>query len=176
MAIDSKAIARAIRNLMNGELRSVRSIGVETFHEGSDQEEANQALAKTLPTFRIIFGDITDSPASSMSNTSSRAIRVIGITIILTHAMPSVVEDDEDAQSIALNDADLVLKAIQWPGNLSYDGEFAPFPTGIVAGLLVGPGGEGRPSVTRETNIDALTITTTISASAIVVVHQEIAA
>lgn len=176
MALDAKAIARAIRNLLNGELRSVRSIGIETFQEGSDEGAANIAQAKTLPTFKIVFGDISDHVASPMSNTASRALLVIGVVIILTHAIPSVVEDDEDAQSTALNDAELVLKAIQWPGNLSDDGEFAPFPTGIIDGLLVGPGGEGRPSATRETDFDALTITTTISASAIVDVHQEISA
>jgi hypothetical protein len=174
MALATAAIQTSIRNVLDGTFTGIRDITVGTFKVGSPSEEAAKALALTAPAYEIEIGGQQEHPATPLSNSASIAIEMLPITIAITYALPTVAEVSARyaIQATIANNANLLVQALTFPGNLADDGAGTPVATGIVSGMLMGEGGVNRPSVTHERDWSKQTATTTINASAVVVVTQ----
>lgn len=173
-ALNTAAIQTAIRNVIDGTFTGVRDITAGTYSAGQPAEV--KGLMIVTPTYDVEITDSADHGASDISNSSSRAIVTLGIVITVGYVLPPVVltADRYVVQATIVNNADLLVQALTMPGNLDDDGAGTPVPTSIVSGMLFGPGGAGRPSIAHTRDWPALTATTTINASAVVVVTQPV--
>jgi hypothetical protein len=109
-----------------------------------------------------------------MSNSGDRSIETLDLEITINYVLPPTTQTTERRakQATIANAGNLAIQALTMPGNLTDDGAGSPVATNIVSGLLTGPGGLGRPSAVYAYEWDTLTATTTIAASAVVVVTQ----
>jgi|GEM_PF-3502826 len=175
MALDVAAITRSIRNVLDGTFTGIRDVASGTYQDAQAVE--NKGLALVTPTFDIDVAGIATHSAAPFSVSSSRSIEVLDLSIVITTTLPSGVLIDEryTAQAAQVNNANLAIQALTFPGNLDDDAASpTPNPTGIVSGMLTGPGGTGNPVASFARDWSTQIATTTIQASAVVVVAQPV--
>lgn len=174
--MNSLAITTAIRRVLTGYLGETRRLTVEDFLEGQPADKpANKAIALTAPAIDVKLGASRRSQASPLSASASRAIKTIEIEIAVTWALPSIIEANRRyvVRAGANELTESAVQALGFPGNLSDDGGTPSVSTGLVSGMLFGPGDEPIPSIESvEEDWDKLRMLVTIGARAEVVVTQ----
>ena len=174
MALSTAAIQTAVVSVLDGTWTGVRDVGSGTLQ--IDNATATKGLSLVTPTFDVVIDSIEQHPASDLSVSSDRSIVLIGLTATVNYALPATIisADRLAIQATMANHADLIVQALTFPGNLDDDGAGTPVPTGIVSGMLGGPNGAPRPSVSFSRDWNAQTAQTTIAASATVVITQPV--
>jgi hypothetical protein len=172
VALDIVAIHAAIREVLDGVFAGTRDIAPGTYQVGSPDAKASHAMSLTAPTYEIEIPSVERHGAAPMSTGAAHSIETINLDITFTYALPAVVDVSERyaTQAAMMQNANLAIQALTHQGNLTTtDGGTA---TGIVSGMLFGPGGMGYASVDHDRDWAALVGKTTIHASAVVIVTQ----
>jgi hypothetical protein len=146
------AIVGAIRSLLLGEIGSIRTVAANVFAYGTFEGQAPGATrARSVDPqygsrFDVRLGSLRTHPATPISAKASMKLSTLPVTIdIVTRFSAASNELARDLQRQAANSrGHEALQALEYPGNLSRDGEGTA--TGIVSGMLLGPDGTGHPS------------------------------
>jgi hypothetical protein len=158
MAFSSANIQTAIIELLEGTIGSIRTITAARLKYGvfnGQPDAAKQArlLQETTGAywFDIEFDAHERHAGTPLSIRDSTAILKQDITIrIYKHLDSSVQESNRRADNAAIQTLmDDVVQVITFPSNLTQTA--AAGATGIISGLLTGPGGAGHPRMTAPT-------------------------
>lgn len=146
------AIRAAIRELLEGEIGSVRTLPQWVFKYGTfigQPDDAMKAFAldhRYKHRFDVSFAPLQRHGATPLSHKSSVRIDRLDVTIdIVTTLRSTVDEDARNAQrELIEQNAELALQALMYPGNLEMDSKGRA--TGLVSGFLQGRNGDAHPS------------------------------
>ena len=175
-------IRRAIKELMQGELGSLRSIPQGTFKYGRfDGQPLAAEQATSLDTgygrnyFDVQAARVTRNRSTQFSAFGSYRVANLPITITITTALSTTVEetDRDDVLEAVIVDLEQAAAALGYPGNLATDVEGAD--TAIIGECLVGP--DEVPDVEYEAvpRWDDGLVRSRITGLAIVQIAQEVA-
>jgi hypothetical protein len=181
VSYSAAAIRRAITDVLTGAVGAVRTVAAGQMLSGVFEGQADAARrAKTLHSadhrFDVRIGRLTQhesSPAGGRG--SSYRIARADIFIDVTTAAGTAVQlaDRDTLLADILSDCETAAQALAYPRNVEQTAALAA--TGIVSGLLTGPGGEGIPSVEEpQQDWDKQEIKTRISASALLQITQAV--
>jgi len=173
MSLASVPILSAVKEIILGESGAVRIVAPGTFQYGkhfglNDDELARKALV--LPIFDVNIQTASPSPTTTGVFSSFR-VYVVRLTVSVAYWLSSEVLDDsrELARATALDDADRILQALTYPGNLAQTS--AAVETNLVSACLQSDGGA---AITRE-DPDQNLLITTMTFSGLVKVVQAVA-
>lgn len=138
--IDTLALRTAIREVLQGESGSVRTVTSGRV-DGRDYwigADDSAARARTLvrPKFDIPTIPLEAHPNRFPENCSTR-FYLASVTIESEYALPEAILSDEDRdaiRSVAEQDIDIFRQALGWPGNLTQT--TGGDPTGLADGFL----------------------------------------
>lgn len=152
MAIESTAIRLAVKELLEGDIGSVRTMAATVMQYGVFEGQPTRAqIAKTLQTavgdywFDVELSRIADHPATPVSAKGNRRIVRVRIDVPIWSTLKTTAQESDRDTSMGdmpeeIEDA---IQALHYPGNLTQTN--AGDPTNIVSGMLLGPGGLGAP-------------------------------
>ncbi len=180
MSYDAAAIRDAIRDVLTGALGSVRSMAGRDMDAGvfegqNDSARHAKALLNTH-RFDVRIGRLRSHESSPVGAIGSHRIAVADITVSVLTATATVVQLTERDELIAdvLSDLEQASQALSFPGNLRASD--AGNATGIVSGLMLGPGGEGYPEVAEVSqDWQAQEIRSSITGQILILVSQSTA-
>lgn len=151
MSYSAAAIRSAISDVLEGAHGTVRTLTVGVFgSDVFDGQHGSTQKAKTLQVthgFDVQIGRLTSHEASPVGAIGSYRIAQADIVVDVVTKLATVVELDrrDTALAAVLSDLEQGAQALGFPGNLTTNA--AATATGIVSGMLLGPGGEGAPTV-----------------------------
>jgi len=180
MTIASAAIRTSIKELLQGTIGTTRTVGSTLYGYGifiGQPTMAQQALTIQSGTkrsrFDIRLSSMIPHPSTPLSIKSSYRNIVVGVEIDINTTLNSTaMETARNTQrEVIESDADVAIQALCYPGNLTTTS--ASVATGIIGGMLFGPGGKGTPAwqVTSEDWTTHI-LRSVIKASAIIQVTQ----
>lgn len=180
MALSTLGMRRAIIDLLEGSIDSVRRLEIGKFRYGAFTGQTDTAIQARIVQgghwFDVRFLSVRSHPATSVSATGNRRIAVAEIAIPLwTNASTTIQEEDRSAVlSDIMSDLEDACQALHFPNNLSADKDGNT--NEIVDGLLQGPNNTSDPEfrIVRE-DWDAQLIQSEITASAILAIAQAVA-
>jgi hypothetical protein len=172
------AIRSAIKDVLEGSVGSVRTMVGGQMLSGVFEGQADQARkAKTLHSathrFDVRIASVRQHESSPVSAIGSYALKRADIFIDVTTKTATQVQEDkrDEVLSAVLSDCEQVAQALSYPTNVEQSAALAA--TGIVSGMLTGPGGEGSPVVEEPLqDWEKLEIKTRISAGCILRIEQ----
>lgn len=157
MTILADRIRDAVRDVLHGDVGSVRTVAADTWLYGTfdgmgDMAERSQALSGDAGAnddpphrFNVTLGRLTAHEASPVAAIGSYRIGLVPVDIdIVTHTKSKAQQTERNSAIARVrNDGDTAVQALAFPGNLAVTAAAAA--TGVLSGMLVGPGGEGTP-------------------------------
>lgn len=179
MSFNAAAVRRAIRDVLEGASGTVRTVASGTMVSGvfEGQQDAAQK-AKTLLAehrFDVRLASLRNHEASPVGAIGSYRLARVEIFVEVLTATRTVVQiDARDTLLAAIaSDMDEAIQALAFPANVATTAALAA--TGIVSGLLTGPGGEGVPEWTEVAqDWERQEIRSRISASATLRIEQDV--
>jgi hypothetical protein len=147
----SSAIRTAIIELIRGSIGVVRIVPAGLFEPGVFEGQKTAAQqAKTIDhrfahRFDLKVDRQSKNAATPISSKASYRLSQYSVTINITTRLKAATRDDdrEIQRAKAEGDTDLVIQALNYPGNLL--ATLGAQQTGIVSGLLQGPDGAATP-------------------------------
>lgn len=173
MALDIAAIQTAITEVLDGTFTGVRDVAANTYQAANITADASHAMALTRPTFEIEIKSSARHGAAPAYVAGSRSLETFDIDVGFVYALPSTIQTSEryEVQAAMIQNANLAIQALTFPMNLATTAAAAS--TGIISGMLFGPGGSGYPHAEHDRDWATSIGRTTIHASAVVDVTQE---
>ena len=186
MSYPVAAIRQAIREVLEGTTGSVRTVTAGKFLSGvfegqTDLQQRSRALRKTadpenpewVHRFDVRLGRMTNHESTPVAAIGNHRIVSLPVTIsVTTHTQARILDDRRDEVLALINsDLDTAVQALTWPGNLTQT--FAAVATNIVSGLMLGPEGNGYPSLeVTEEDWEKSLIRSLLGGSVLLVVTQ----
>lgn len=138
--IASGYILTAVRDVLDAAAGSLRTISStrfdgDAYESLSDEEKSRRATDR--PVFDVRITSLRRNSASPPTN-GSLAIYTIGVEVLvfrhIGNAEKLVPATRDTAAGLAIEDADVIAQALEYPGNLTTDS--GSHATGLVGGLL----------------------------------------
>lgn len=179
MSFSAAAVRRAIRDVLEGASGTLRTVEADVMTSGvfAGQHPAAQKAKALLADHRfdVRIANLRRHEASPVAAIGSYRLALADIFVEVTTKTATVVqltERDETLAAIA-SDMDDAIQAIAFPGNAAQTAALEA--TGIVSGMLTGPGGEGVPEWSEVSqDWDAQMIRSRISATATLRIRQSV--
>lgn len=176
--IPAAAIRAAITDVLEGSIGSVRTMLDGQMLSGVFEGQADGARkAKTLHSaehrFDVRIGRGRQHEASPVGAIGSYSLKVYDIFVDVTTKTATQIQEDarDEVLATVVADVEQAAEALSFPANVEQSAALEA--TGIVSGMLLGPGGDGEPECGEpQQDWDKQEIRTRISASAIIRVRR----
>jgi hypothetical protein len=134
MAISATAILKTIRELLDGDIGSIRTIGTAAMSPGHTPWHG-QVLSQ--PRFDIQVINRRRHPGSPISALANRRVSIMDLQIDVRHQLSANIREDarETTRALVETDIDAMVQALHYPGNLTQTASGTT--TGIMDGLLL---------------------------------------
>ncbi len=164
MAINAAAILKAVEQLIDGKIGTVRVVGTSQLERGHGPFPY-QALSK--PRYELSFETMGQHEQSPVAAIGSHRLDQLQINIEVHHKFRSRIQEDKRREVVAnaLYHADIIKQAVAFPNNLAATSSGTA--TNIVSGMLL----QVDRDVVAE-DWDAGELVTMISGTAIIRVTQ----
>jgi hypothetical protein len=178
VSYSAAAIRAAIKDVLEGAIGSVRTMVDGQMLSGVFEGQADQARkAKSLHSathrFDVRIGRLAQHEASPVSAIGSYRLARADIFVDVTTKTATQVQEDarDDVLASVLSDCEQAAQALSYPANVEQSAALEA--TGIVSGMLTGPGGEGSPVVEEpQQDWEKQEIRTRISAGCVLRIEQ----